>query len=472
MKYLCRKADAEGMAIARHSQHPPVGASSLNLRFSSLFQSPAVEVYVPYAEAGITMKNELQYYMHDGSSAFRFELAGDLNSEGAHRLERDWHTASSVIGHRNLIVNMTFVTSADEEGRALLARWHSDGAQLVAKSQGSRRLAEAITGAPLLEFASVARASSDQTWLPFRTSVGAAALYVIVLLGVLLFPGRVQAANLKADTVAAWDDYVQSTTASMENRLRPGNSFLWTFETPERQAQVHKGEIVVAPVSGQNPRKVTGGLIHHWTGAAFLAGAKLDDVLEITRDYDHYPDYYKPSVIDARTIDRDALDDRFSMRLMNKAFFLKTALDADYRATNVRVDACRFYSVARSTRVQEIESYGQRGERKLPEGEGGGYIWKLFSIVRLEQRDGGVYLELETVALSREIPAVAHLVVDPIVRRVSRNSMLTSIQQTGEAVRWNSLLARQPADVSANGRQMGMAPAASSNKTAVVARVQ
>jgi hypothetical protein len=420
----------------------------------------------------MTMNKQLRYYMHDGSSAFRFELAGDLTSEGAHRLERDWHTASSVIGHRNLIVDMTFVTSADDEGRALLSRWHSEGARLIAKSQGSRRLAEAIVGAPLLELASVARASSDQTWLPFRTTFGAAALYVIVFLGVLLFPARVRAANLKAETVAAWDDYTQSTTASMENRLRPGNSFLWSFETPERLAQVRKGEIVVAPASGQNPRRVTGGLIHHWTGAAFLAGARLDHVLEITRDYDHYQDFYKPSVIEAKTIDRDALDDTFSMRLMNKAFFLKTALDADYRAANVRVDAYRFYSIARSTRVQEIESYGQPGEHKLPEGEGGGYIWKLFSIVRLEQRDGGVYVEMETVALSREIPGAVRLLVDPIVRRVSRNSMLTSIQQTGEAVRWNSLLARQPAGVSANAHHVGTTPAAFSNKTSIVAGVQ
>jgi hypothetical protein len=101
------------------------------------------------------MKNQaLRYYMHDGSSAFRFELAGDLSSDGARRLEHDWLTASSVIGHRTLIVDITFVTSAGEEGRALLARWHADGAQLIAKSN----------------------AGSDQTWLPFRTSFAAPAL--------------------------------------------------------------------------------------------------------------------------------------------------------------------------------------------------------------------------------------------------------------------------------------------------------
>jgi hypothetical protein len=143
------------------------------------------------------MNNQaLQYYMHDGSSAFRFELAGDLTSEGARRLERDWYTASSVIGHRTLVVDMTFLTSADEEGRALLARWHAGGARLIANSRGSRDLAEAIVGHPLPEFASMDTARLQRTWLPFRSSFAASLVLAIILLVALLFPVRVNAASL------------------------------------------------------------------------------------------------------------------------------------------------------------------------------------------------------------------------------------------------------------------------------------
>src|ERR1700704_1993607 len=90
----------------------------------------------------------LQYYMHDGPSAFRFELAGDLNNEGARDLDQAWRTASSVIGDRALVVDMTFVTDAGKDGRSLLARWYAAGAQLVARSKISRELAEAIVGKP------------------------------------------------------------------------------------------------------------------------------------------------------------------------------------------------------------------------------------------------------------------------------------------------------------------------------------
>lgn len=120
------------------------------------------------------MKSQtLRYYMHDGPSAFRFELAGDLNNEGARELDHAWRTASSVIGDRALVVDMTFVTSVEKDGRSLLARWHAEGAQLIVRSKGSRELAEAIVGAPLPEFAAPGDASTGRTWLPFHATFGA-----------------------------------------------------------------------------------------------------------------------------------------------------------------------------------------------------------------------------------------------------------------------------------------------------------
>src|SRR5947207_14549291 len=111
-----------------------------------------------------TMKSPtLQYYMHDGPSAFRFELAGNLNNEAARDLDQAWHTASAVIGERALVVDMTFVTGAEGDGRSLLARWYAEGAQLIARSKVSRALAEAILGEPLPEFAAAASAGSGRT---------------------------------------------------------------------------------------------------------------------------------------------------------------------------------------------------------------------------------------------------------------------------------------------------------------------
>ena len=197
--------------------------------------------------------------------------------------------------------------------------------------------------------------------------------------------------------------------------------------------------------------------------AMFVSNVTLDDVLEVTRDYDHYKEFYRPAVIESKLIARGNSDDKFSMLLMNKALFLKTVLDADYQVTNVRLDDRRFYSISMTTGVQEIEEYGQPGEHRIAEGEGSGYIWKLSSIARLEQRDDGVYVELEVIALSRDIPGAVHSVVDPIVRRVSRNSLLISLRQTGEAAR--------SAGVPASAEQVRSVPASLSNKSSAFTRV-
>jgi hypothetical protein len=366
----------------------------------------------------------LQYFVHEDPAALRLELAGDLNYELAHQLEQDWRTAPSAIGARPLIVDLSFVTDADETGRALLERWNATGAKLITKSKLSADLAKSIANAPLPTPAPACEALSPKlSW--------------VFLLAAILFPLQSRAASLKTETVAAWDTYVQSVRSDLQNRTRPGGRFLWVAEDNERLAKVHSGEIVVAPASGSMPRRVPGGLIHHWVGSAFFPNAGLNDVLDVTQNYDRFQEFYRPSVIASRTLARSDSGDTFSMQLMNKVFFLKTALDADYHATNVRLNDRRFYSVSQTTRVQEIEDYGQPGERRIPEGEGGGFVWKLFSIVRLEQSDGGVYVEMEVVALSREIPSAVRLVVDPIVRRVSRNSLLTSIKQTQDAVNCN-----------------------------------
>ena len=86
--------------------------------------------------------------------------------------------------------------------------------------------------------------------------------------------------------------------------------------------------------------------------------------------------------------------------------------------------------------MQEIRHYGRSDEQELPPNQGSGCIWRVSSTCQVRgERDGGVYIELEAIALSRDIPVALRWVVDPIVRRVSRNTLLISLQQMEEAVR-------------------------------------
>jgi hypothetical protein len=380
----------------------------------------------------------MRCYMHDGPAAFRFELAGDLDAGDAARLDDDWHTAFSNVGSRTLIVDVSFVTGIDAAVRSLFRRWYAGGAEFAASSKRSRELVEWITERPFTQ--EPRHAPTYRPWFPLKSfsrksmPLTVSAIPLLALLALLTLVSALHAAELKPETLSAWASYIQSADAAMQARLRPGNSFLWIDEAPDRRRRVRVGEILVTGVGEHNPKRVSCGLIHHWMGAAFFPNAKLDDVFGVVRDYAHYKDYYHPNVIGSRTIQQTSGVDRFSMLLVNKALLLKTALDSEYESSYAQAGSGKWYSVATAVRVQEVEDYGEAGERKLPSDEGSGYVWRLHSITRYEEADGGVYVEMEAMALSRDIPTAVRWLADPIVRRVSKEAIVTSFRQTLSAV--------------------------------------
>lgn len=263
-----------------------------------------------------------------------------------------------------------------------------------------------------------------------RTAIAAAILWPTA--------ASVTAADLKPEALQQWDEYVKTVDARNQEHLAPSTSFLSSEEIPAQTARLRAGEVVVSPVGEQVPMKIRCGLIHDWIGAAFIPNTTLSDVLALVRDYDHYKDYYQPNVIESKWIATSDSSDQFSMVIINKSAVAKTAIDSDYRSRYTRVDEHRWYSISDATRIQEIADYDTPNPHELPENHGTGLIWRLHSITRFEEQDGGVYIELEAVALSRDIPAALRWFIDPIVRRVSRSSLATSLHQTENAARLHS----------------------------------
>jgi hypothetical protein len=265
-----------------------------------------------------------------------------------------------------------------------------------------------------------------------------------VALSVLPDPLAASAAELRTETLKAWNQYVQAENSQIAERARSGE-FLWSDESADRYKRVRNGEIVISPVGENVPKSVPHGLIHHWVGAVFVPNARLDDLFAVVRDYGRYKEFYAPVVLDSKALHEGASIDKFSMLMMNKTLFAKTAMDADFDGSYVQLDKNRWYSVTYSTRVQEVDDYGQPGQHELPPDAGAGYIWRLYTLSRFEQRDGGVYVELEAIALSRDIPISVRWLVNPIVRRISKGSLLVSLQKTEQAVESNSQVASKVA---------------------------
>jgi hypothetical protein len=154
---------------------------------------------------------------------------------------------------------------------------------------------------------------------------------------------------------------------------------------------------------------VPSGLIHDWIGAAFIPNATMAEALAVLRDYRRYREIYRPAVIDSKAFDVNESEDRFSVVLMNRSVISKTALDTNYRAVYTKLDDHRWYSVAETAGIQEIADYGTAAQHALPKDQGTGLIWRMVNIARFEERDGGVYVEIEAIALPR---CAGHVAMD------------------------------------------------------------
>ena len=74
----------------------------------------------------------MEMYQHDSASLFRFVLRGELAGKSAEELEHAWTTAKSILNSRELVVDVSGMTYADESGVNLLTRMRESGARLTA----------------------------------------------------------------------------------------------------------------------------------------------------------------------------------------------------------------------------------------------------------------------------------------------------------------------------------------------------
>jgi len=74
----------------------------------------------------------MELYQHDNAAMFRFVLRGGLTGAYVTELEHAWTTAQSILNGRDLAVDVSAMTNADESGVDLLFRMRDSGAHLMA----------------------------------------------------------------------------------------------------------------------------------------------------------------------------------------------------------------------------------------------------------------------------------------------------------------------------------------------------
>ncbi|MGC9969338.1 MAG: hypothetical protein ABSE56_01990 [Bryobacteraceae bacterium] len=239
------------------------------------------------------------------------------------------------------------------------------------------------------------------------------------------------AAELNKQTVQAFERYTRATETRLEEK-RASGPFLWTDESPERLRQVREGQIAIEPWSGKGDLEVSSGLIHDWIGAVFLPGVTLARTLASVQDYDHHKDAYKPEVIESRLLSRNGNEFNVYMRLRKKKV-ITVVLDTEHEVHYFQLDSTRWYSRSYSTKIAEVENPNQPDERQLPVGAGHGFLWRLYSYWRFQERDGGVYVECQALSLTRNVPLGLGWLIEPIIRQLPRESLANTLRATRDA---------------------------------------
>ncbi len=227
---------------------------------------------------------------------------------------------------------------------------------------------------------------------------------------------------------AGFDSYVGQVEARLAEQHRSANGFL----VPQNWERLRSGEALIEPVNSPGGSDLTGAMLHHWRGTAFVPGAKAADFEKRMKDFSAYPHRYAPQVIQTKVISRKG--DHFQVQIRTQQKHVITVvLDADYDVTFGRLDAQHGYSLSRSTRISEIASPGSPHERALDTKEDHGFLWRLNTYWSYEERDGGLYMQIESVSLSRSIPAGFGWAIKPFVESVPRESLEFTLQATCKA---------------------------------------
>ena len=259
---------------------------------------------------------------------------------------------------------------------------------------------------------------------------------VVVAVGTAQFAHATPAAagaELQNRTIQAFDRYVRLTEA----RLNSPAPFLWIDGLPDAKRKealdlVRRKQLSIErPETKDNGREidVPDGMIHHWIGTAFVAGASIDQALGVLQNYDAHQRIYAPAVAASKLQSREGDRFKFFLRFVMKKV-ITVVVNSDHEAVFRRPASDRAEGWIHSTRIAEVEDAGTPTEREKPIGNDGGYLWRLNTYWRLLARDGGVYIHCESVSLSRGIPFGIGWAVKPFVTSVPRESLTFTLETT------------------------------------------
>ncbi len=259
---------------------------------------------------------------------------------------------------------------------------------------------------------------------------------LILLLGLFLLVSEplALAAEPSPAALSAFAQYSAAVETRLAQQHRADGTFLAAPSGPEAQARLFRGELLVEqlmPLEGAAP---AGALLHHWRGTAFAPGATVADFERLLRDVNGYPRLFAPEVLQARVL--AGTDDHLETFLrVRQQHVLTVVLDATYDVRFGRLDPQHGDSISRSTRIAEIGSVGTSAEHALSPEDEHGFLWRTNTYWSYEERDGGLYVQLESLSLTRNVPRGLGWAVGPYLQSIPRESLAFTLRAVCKGLR-------------------------------------
>jgi len=262
-----------------------------------------------------------------------------------------------------------------------------------------------------------------------------------VCLGLICASIPVAGAVLKAAAAASFDRYAMLTERRIDAEVAKPAHFLWIdAHPPGKRAELDKGlrdgGIIIERLETRDGTKsfdFPDALLHHWVGLVFVPGVHLNEAVALMQDYDRHSTIFAPAITSSKILSHSGQKFRVALRFYVKKV-IGVTMETENEAEFFNGGADRAYSRIRSTRITEIAEAGTPQEHPKPAGEENGFMWRLNTYWRFLERDGGTYIQCESLTLSRDVPFALAWIIRPFVTQVPKESLTFTLEKARAAL--------------------------------------
>jgi len=245
------------------------------------------------------------------------------------------------------------------------------------------------------------------------------------------------AVHLNPSAERAYDVYVDNIEARLTRQHAKPETYL-AMLAPDagdhsRFARPRMpGDMRVEAING-GTWQVPGAMLHHWRGTAYVPNATPMEMLAVLRDFHNFPRHYAPQVVSARALTDDGQNATLAVRFKEQRV-LTIVLDGEYKVESRLSGNDRGYSISRSLHFWQVANPGTPQERRRPEGQDDGFLWRLNSYWSFTRVRGGLQMECEAVSLTRDVPLGLGWLVTPVIADLPREALEFTLRATRNAL--------------------------------------